>query len=53
MTILDTKNRTIDEAFDAYERSHYKLAVKIFRSFAEAGNAQAQLMLGLMYVQGK
>lgn len=38
---------------DAYGRGDYATALKEFRPLADGGNAEAQLMLGLMYKSGQ
>jgi TPR repeat protein len=37
----------------AYERDDYATALKLFRPLAEHGHAQAQITMGMMYLEGK
>jgi TPR repeat protein len=43
----------LEDASAAYGRADYATALRLFRSFAEQGNAYAQFNLGLMYFQGR
>jgi len=43
----------IQDGFDAYKKKDYKEAVMFFHLSAEQGDALAQLLLGLMYDEGK
>ena len=43
----------IQDGFDAYKKKDYKEAVMFFHLSAEQGDALAQLILGLMYDEGK
>jgi TPR repeat protein len=43
----------LKSAKHAYERKDYTVAVKEFMPMAEQGNAEAQLYLGKMYMQGQ
>ncbi len=45
--------QTFEEAFAAYERGDYATAFRGFRSYAEQGDADAQDILGLMYLKGE
>ena len=40
------------DAVDAYKRKDYKTAYKLFLPLAEQGDADAQYMLGFMYLRG-
>jgi uncharacterized protein len=42
-----------DDGWAAYERGDYATAFREFRLLAEQGDAQGQLLLGLMYDKGK
>jgi len=39
------------DAWDAYDRSDYETAAKLFRAEAEKGDSEAQYMLGFMYAE--
>lgn len=43
----------IDDAGEAYNKSVYVQAIKLFRPLAAQGNADAQAMLGMMYLKGE
>jgi uncharacterized protein len=43
----------IDDAGDAYNKSVYVQAIRLFRPLAEKGNSDAQAMLGMMYLKGE
>ena len=43
----------LQDGLDAYERKDYKTAHKLFLPLAEQGDANAQFMLGGLYIQGK
>jgi TPR repeat protein len=43
----------IQDGFDAYKKKDYKEAVMFFQFSADQGDALAQLLLGLMYDEGK
>ena len=42
-----------EDALAAYKRKDYALALSLFRSLAEAGDARAQDNLGVMYIKGE
>jgi TPR repeat protein len=44
---------SMDIAVAAYERADYPMALSLFRSQAEQGNANAQHLLGVMYFNGQ
>ena len=44
---------TFDEAFSAYKQGDYEVAFQGFRRAAEQGEADAQFILGYMYVRGE
>lgn len=46
-------NADLQEGIDAYVSGNYPVALAEFTSLAEKGNAEAQYILGLMYVEGK
>ena len=41
-----------EQALSAYEQGHYKTAYQLVKYSAERGNAQAQHILGVMYLKG-
>ncbi len=43
----------IDDAGEAYNKSVYVQAIRLFRPLAEKGNSDAQAMLGMMYLKGE
>lgn len=43
----------IDVAGEAYNKSAHVQAIKLFRPLAAQGNADAQAMLGMMYLKGE
>lgn len=43
----------VDSGLAAYNKGDYQMAFKQLKPFAERGNANAQLYLGLMYVEGQ
>ena len=43
----------LQEAVAAYEREDYVRAREIWKPLAEAGNADAQYKLGVLYIQGR
>jgi TPR repeat protein len=43
----------MQDGFDAYNRKDFKEAVRFFRYSSEQGDALAQVLLGLMYDEGK
>ena len=43
----------IDDAGEAYNKSVYVQAIRLFRPLAEQGNSDAQAMLGMMYLKGE
>lgn len=55
MRDLNEKARAsdFDKAVKAYERGDYPTALRLFRSLAKGGNADAQNNLGLMYAMGR
>ena len=44
---------SLEEASIAYQHGDYATALRLFRSLAEQGNAKAQYLLGLMYIEGQ
>src|SRR6476659_5216041 len=42
-----------EDGMVAYNRGDYEPALKLFRSLAQAGNAKAQSILGVMYRKGE
>ena len=42
----------LEDAYGAYERGDYAIAMLLFRPLAEQGNAQAQAQLGYMFNAG-
>lgn len=44
---------TPHRAFELYQQGNYKEAARIFKDYAEQGDADAQLFLGLMYEEGQ
>ena len=43
----------LSAGYKAYQRGDYATALRIFRQFADQGDADAQLNLGVMYERGK
>ena len=42
-----------DTAYRAYQAGDYETAARDFKRLAQAGNAQAQYLLGLLYLNGQ
>ena len=53
MGTLPLSAQTLDEAVAAYELGDFATALRGFRSYAEQGYADAQFILGAMYVNGE
>ena len=48
--VVTTHADDISAGFKAYQRGDYATALRIFRQFADQGDADAQLNLGVMYI---
>ena len=48
-----TQTSTYDDAVKLYKQGNYQEAARIFKDYAEQGNADAQYNLGLMYKKGQ
>jgi TPR repeat protein len=42
----------LQEGWDAYDRKDYKTTLRLWLPLAEQGNAEAQVLLGMMYSNG-
>jgi hypothetical protein len=42
-----------EDATAAYDRADYATALRLYRPLADRGNARAQILIGLMYDEGK
>lgn len=49
---ISSSTRTLVDGISAFKKKDYQAAMSILRSHAEAGNAQAQSYIGLMYRRG-
>lgn len=49
----ESNQSSVGDAFLAYKRGDYPTALRISRSLAEKGDAEAQIRMGTMYLEGK
>lgn len=52
-THTTVKADQFDEGLAAYEAGNYQKALELFKAFAEQGDADAQVFLGIMYSKGQ
>ena len=53
LTFAVSAKADLQAGIDAYRSGNYPVALTEFTSLAEKGNAEAQYLLGIMYVEGK